>query len=102
MEKFEIHAHSINSTLVDKGPILTQSSAVVGTLFATRVPANLLPAGTQVPIYWIEYLPSFKSITHTHGYCNYLGVPGYPLTALTQSEVGAEGTQKKLFLKACQ
>ena len=26
-------------------------SAVVGTLFATRVPANLLPVGTRVPVY---------------------------------------------------
>ncbi len=31
-------------------------SAVVGTPFATRVPANLLPAGTRVPVYWIEFL----------------------------------------------
>ncbi len=28
-----------------------------------------------------------KSITHTHGYCNYPGVPGYPLTALASNSI---------------
>ncbi len=39
------------------------NSAVVGTLFATRVPANLLPAGTRVPVYWIP-----TGIAITRGY----------------------------------
>ncbi len=37
-------------------------SVIMGTLFPTQIPTCLLPAGTGVPIYCIEHLPSFKII----------------------------------------
>ncbi len=47
--------------LVDLKVVLSlKTSVVMGTLFPTRVPANLLPAGTRVPVYWIEDVLSFK------------------------------------------
>ena len=36
------------------------NSVVMGTLFPTRVPIDLLPPGTRVPVYWMENLFSFK------------------------------------------
>ena len=48
----------------------------MGTLFPTRVPANLLPVGTRVPVYWIE------DVTRTHLEWHYPGVPSYPFPTL--------------------
>ena len=49
--------HDRHTVRVFGTSVPVNDSAVVGTLFATRVPANLLPAGTRVPVYW-------KSITN--------------------------------------
>ncbi len=44
-----LHCPRLRSNSLLAGP-----SVVMGTLFPTRVPANLLPASTRIPIYWIE------------------------------------------------
>ena len=38
------------------GSKIDWTSVVMGTLFPTQVPVNLLPAGTQVPVYWTVHL----------------------------------------------
>ncbi len=40
---------------------LSVCRAVTGTHFATRVPAYQSPAGTRVPVYWMEHVLRFKS-----------------------------------------